>query len=49
MEVNLLAANDPKAYRRFQTLAAAVYPALEKKYPDLSIALVIIICMRLTA
>jgi len=39
VEVNLLAANDPEAYRRFQTLAAAVYPALKKKYPDLPIAL----------
>jgi hypothetical protein len=39
VEVNLLAANNPEAYKQFQTLAAAVYPALKKKYPKLPIAL----------
>ncbi|MCB1842055.1 MAG: hypothetical protein KDI09_03755 [Halioglobus sp.] len=39
VEVNLLAANNPDAYKRFQTLAAAVYPALKKKYPNLPVAL----------
>lgn len=39
VEVNLLAANDPKAYKKFQTLASKVYPALKKRYPKLPIAL----------
>ena len=39
VEVNLLAVNNPDAYVQFQTLAAAVYPALKKKYPELPIAL----------
>ena len=39
VEVNLLAANNPDAYVQFQTLAAAVYPSLKKKYPKLPIAL----------
>ena len=39
IEVNLLAANDPKAYKKFQTLASKVYPVLKKRYPKLPIAL----------
>ncbi len=39
VEVNLLLANDPKAFKRFQTLASKVYPALKEKYPELPIAL----------
>ena len=39
VEVNLLASNNPAAYKQFQTLAASVYPTLKRKFPNLPIAL----------
>lgn len=39
VEVNLLALNNPEEYKRFQTLASKVYPALKKRYPKMPVAL----------